>query len=211
LTDAPALGPLERLVRVAYRAEDALFERRYGLDLNASIAGSDLTSPHVASLAHATAYHAVWCATLRRVIGEARRTRIPFDTFVDLGAGKGKACFFVARKMRLPRIIGVEFAPALLAIAQRNRLIFGATNVRFEEADAATYALPGGTPLIFLFNPFDDTILRSFLTTNAERLRGSRALIAYANDVHRAVLLELGFMTVRRLANRRLSFYRPPA
>jgi len=196
---------------VFYRAEDAYFERRYGLDLNAAVAHAELSSANADALAHATAYHAAWCATLRRVIAEAKRTRVPFDTFVDLGAGKGKACFFIARKMRLARIVGVEFSPALLEVAQRNRLIFGATNVRFEEADAASYALPAGTPLIFLFHPFDDTIVRSFLVTNAERLRGSRALIAYANDVHRAVFSELGFTTVRRYAERRLSFYRPPA
>jgi SAM-dependent methyltransferase len=84
-------------------------------------------------------------------------------TFVDLGSGKGRVlCLAAALPFR--RVLGVEFAPELHAIAVENLAALPAGHRRTSEArsilaDAATYALPHEPLVLFLFNPFEAGVL----------------------------------------------------
>jgi hypothetical protein len=87
---------------------------------------------------------------------------IPVDhrqyTFVDLGSGKGAALLY-ASDYPFAKIIGVEFAPSLHAVALRNLERFHSKTQKCTDLtaifqDAATYEFPAG-PLILFFNiPF---------------------------------------------------------
>ncbi|MBF0295007.1 MAG: class I SAM-dependent methyltransferase [Magnetococcales bacterium] len=202
----------ERLLRTLYDWEDALFAWRHGFDLGGVIPQERLLQVDSASLAHATAYHAVWCRNLRELFAEAHKTGVTFEHFIDIGSGKGKACFYAALHARFPSILGIEFSRALLDIAAQNHQKLsarsGGARIAFLHADAATVRLPTGTSLIFLFNPFDAIVLEHFLRNNMERIQSDGSCIAYANDQHGQTLAKLGFVTLFRNQTRKLSLWR---
>lgn len=190
-----------------HRAADAWFDRRHGLDCGGFIRNEDLQTDCAASLPHARAYEAVTCAAVGRLLDEANKTGIAFDKFIDIGSGKGKACFYAAAHGRFNQLIGVEFSAPLVAAADANKKRFGAHDISFLNMDATVFSLPAGDHLVFLFNPFGEVVLRQFLENNIDRFRQSRTVIAYANDQHRHCLAKLGFVTLFRNQDAQASLY----
>lgn len=202
---------LEALTWKLFDFEDYLFEKRHGLDLGGIIAANELMDGDRLPVAHASAYHAVWCRNLRELFAEAERTGASFDNFIDLGSGKGKACFYAHMRKPFRKIVGVELSDKLNVIANGNLAKFrsgSASNISFTSIDATDFELPDTSNLIFMFNPFDDVILHKFVSRNLEHFRKGKSMIAYANDVHRATLGDLGFSTVFRNPQRKLSLHR---
>ncbi len=197
---------IERLKRIAFSLEDWWFDRRNGIDTRGVIPIGSLQRPGSAEpMAHATAYQAVWCRNLRVLIRGARMFARP-DVFLDIGSGKGKACFYAAASFH--QVIGVEYSQELIDSAEVNLFKSGKKNIRFMQADAAQFDLPSQQSLVFLFNPFDALILERFLVRNLDGLRTYQSLIAYANDVQKAVLVQYGFECVFSDPPRRLSLWR---
>ena len=130
-------------------------------------------------------------------------------SFVDIGSGKGKACFYAAHHFR--RVIGIEYSRALTAIANENLRKTGQRNIEFILADATYFDIPDEESLIFLFNSFDDVILEKFVTRNLSRIISTGSLIAYANDMQREVLVRLQFDCIFRDPVRHLSLWRKQA
>jgi SAM-dependent methyltransferase len=189
------IGKASALMR---RMEDGIFDRWHGLHCGGYINSDELETSHAAALPHSRAYEAVTCAAIRELIDEAEKTGIAFDNFIDLGSGKGKACFYAATRYRFKRIIGVEFSAPLVEAATVNSRKFGAENIFFVNDDAAGFSLPAGDNLVFLFNPFGEAILRKFLDNNMEKFRQSRTVIAYSNDKYGICLARAGFVTLFR-------------
>lgn len=198
---------MEQFKRKLFAFEDYVFEISHGIDIGRAVAHEDLISTNTDSLHHATAYNPVWCRNLRELFREARKTGVAFHTFVDVGAGKGKACFYASSAMSFAKIVGIEFSHSLITTAKCNQARYRATNIDFQLADAAQYLLPAGNTLIFLFNPFDEVILNSFIENNLRHFAENRSVIAYANDVHRKLLTARGFETLFRNQTRKISLY----
>ncbi|MEJ5991876.1 class I SAM-dependent methyltransferase [Ramlibacter sp. PS3R-8] len=75
-------------------------------------------------------------------------------TFVDVGAGKGRA-LLLAAGYGFQRIIGVEFARELVEVAQRNIRAAGiSATTDIVHADATKYELPDEPIVQFMYNPF---------------------------------------------------------
>jgi SAM-dependent methyltransferase len=74
----------------------------------------------------------------------------PFS-FVDLGCGKGRT-LLVASRLTFRRIVGVEFAEELVAIARRNLRTVDARNALVVHADAADFEFPPGDLVVYLYN-----------------------------------------------------------
>ncbi len=191
---------LNKVRKVGRVIEDLVFEKRHGLDCRGFIESKDLETVHAKALPHSRAYQAISCAALRELLDEAVKTGIKFDNFIDLGSGKGKACFYVATRYVFRKIIGVEFSGPLIDDANANGRNFTKTfkhgNICFSNEDAATFSLPVGNNLIFLYNPFGDVILQQFIDNNLHKFRQSNSIIAYANDKHRLCLAKAGFATL---------------
>lgn len=122
-------------------------------------------------------------------------------TFLDLGAGKGRAMLSAARH-DYAGVVGVEFARELACVARDNLRGDGheAPRVRLIEGDAAACDLPRGPLLVFMFNPFGPPVLDGVL----ERLIGhareeAPVRIAYLNPVHRDRLECMPAMVARPL------------
>lgn len=86
------------------------------------------------------------------------------SVFIDFGCGKGRALFEAAR-FGFSRVIGVEFSPELVEIAERNRDIIAAKGglnapVALVCMDAGRYVPPSDAPLIcYFYDPFDDVVM----------------------------------------------------
>ena len=109
----------------------------------------------------------------------------PF-TFVDLGCGKGRSLLIAAR-MGFKRVIGVEFAAELTAVARKNIQIMRISNAIVIDADAATFSLPQGNVVVFLFNPFRNAVVQK-VVANVEQPRAGCLYVIYSNPVCAAAL-----------------------
>jgi len=99
----------------------------------------------------------------------------------------------------------------LIADAQKNLKSFsGVINgeITFELKDASLYDLPNEPSLIYLYNPFDEYILRKFIKRNINHFLKHRSRIAYVNDVCHDLLVECGFTReIKYNAGRGISIY----
>ena len=84
------------------------------------------------------------------------------STFVDLGAGKGRAVLLAA-EYPFARLVGVEFAMELHAAAKTNVARYAdigdASRIELIHGDAALYEFPSTAVVIYLFNPFGAPIV----------------------------------------------------
>ena len=183
------------------------FDQIHGVETSGLIAAGNLTTGHPND-AHVTAYYGVAPSILRSLIDLWRATNPPHPinhyTFVDIGAGKGRA-MLVASELDFHQIIGIELNPALADIAQLNLDHWREAHatdttaapiapIRLLEQDALTFDFPRTPTLAFLFHPFEAPVLKLLLrrieSQFAKRPGGpTPALdILYVNSECRAVL-----------------------
>jgi SAM-dependent methyltransferase len=197
----------ESIKRKIFDFEDYLFEKKYSLELSGIVENKNLVANNKESLSHTTGYQAVWSRNLRELFNEAQKTGYEFENFIDIGSGKGKACFYAYTKRIFNNIIGIEFSEPLVEIANRNKVKIKSPTISFINADATEFELPKQNNLIFMFNPFDSVVLEKFISNNIEHFRKNNSVIAYANDTQRLSLTKFGFETIFRNQSRKISLY----
>jgi hypothetical protein len=117
-------------------------------------------------------------------------------TFVDVGAGMGRA-MLLAAEMPFKAVVGVELHPGLAAIARKNMALWRkAGRARAPMSlicgDAVEYQWPEGPLVAFLFNPFGAAVMRRFVRGIAKRFegRGGELDLLYVNNEQEWVLEE---------------------
>jgi SAM-dependent methyltransferase len=196
--------------RVSGRRAGQRFDAVHGVVTEALLFLGDLDPEAIGpNIEHATHYEPTPVGDLERLL-----QHVPFAleraTFVDLGAGMGRAVFAAAR-FPFRQVLGVEISPALVAIARDNVKNFmraasnvGASgadgaketqpvlrcrDVRIVRGDAATFRFPQGPLVVYLYNPFD-AVLLARVTTRLAREQRSELAVLYHTPVERAVLEE---------------------
>ncbi len=91
-----------------------------------------------------------------------------FD-FVDLGCGKGRAVI-IAAEMGFASSTGVEFAQELAETAQTNLDILKLKNSRIVHGDAAAYDFPTGDLMVYMNNPFGESVMRPVIAKLAQAI-----------------------------------------
>lgn len=179
------------------------FDLEFGVRTSGLIAGRHLSAGHRHDR-HVTAYYAIAPSVFQGILVCWRRCRpvAPIDayTFVDLGAGMGRA-LLLAAAYPFRSVVGVELHPTLARIARRNLALWRAAGrarvpLRMHCCDAVDFPLPPGPCLIFLFNPFGAPVLRRLLRKWKQNFAGCarQVDILYVNDEQRNVLAcEPGF------------------
>jgi SAM-dependent methyltransferase len=146
------------------------FDAEFGVRTSGLVAGRHLKSGHKHDR-HATAYYGVAPSVFQALVRRWRKSNptapLHETTFVDLGAGMGRAVL-LASELGFAAAVGVELHPTLARIARGNMRIWRAAGrergpMRIVEGDAVEFALPAGPVLVFLFNPFGATVLRRLL------------------------------------------------
>lgn len=175
------------------------FDRKYGTDTGGLIPRAGLLTGH-ASDAHITAYYAVAPSILDALIDRWIQTRPPFPidryTFLDIGAGKGRA-MLQASLHPFHRVTGVELNPGLASTARKNIQLFAASPAAdplapadLLEGDALDVPLPSTPTLGFMFHPFEAPLLRHFLARIEQSFsaRPGQFDLLYVNAEHVTVL-----------------------
>lgn len=148
------------------------------------------------------AYH--YAPISRRPFDEAL-ARLNIDcskySFVDYGCGKGRA-LLLAAEHGFQKIIGVEFAPELCEVAQRNAEIYkkssgAGVEISIECVDASTYQVPPGNCVLYFYNPFGEELMtRVVETIKAAPARESRDIyLAYFSPQWHKVLDRANFLS----------------
>jgi len=121
-------------------------------------------------------------------------------TFIDLGSGKGRT-LLMASDYPFRRIVGVELLPALHHLAQQNLAQYknGSQRCFTLESicvEAGHFNFPAGPLLIYLFNPFPESVLRRVLANLRRAVDESprTAYIIYYNPQLADVLAEAGYL-----------------
>ena len=182
---------LERARRIA--AEGTTFDAAFGVDTEAPAYFDDATfAADGLDVSHFTHYEAS-----PEDIVEVALDLVPFPlegaTFVDLGCGKGRTLFVAARRP-FARVLGVEVNPGLARVARENLARIGmdglaCADVEIAEADVIAFAPPPGDLVVYLYNPFDEVILRPIVERLAN-VTDARVAIVYYAPFHRHVIEE---------------------
>jgi SAM-dependent methyltransferase len=187
---------LRRLQGCYERWLEGRLDRRYGMDtggIHDDLRALGAGGQHCAL---AYGYEGVQPAIFRAMVKAAAIAPGEFDC-VDFGSGKGRA-LVLAAECGFRRVIGVELAPQLHAIACRNIAAFRglrplAPPIDLHCGDAAELPLPAGDMMLFLFNPFAEPVVAKVAAniSRALRERPRRLVIAYRNPLHAEVFDEL--------------------
>jgi hypothetical protein len=152
------------------------FDQIHGVDTSGLISSKHLKSGHEND-AHLTAYYGVAPSILRTLIDLWQSTTpshpIEKYTFLDIGAGKGRA-MLVASELPFREVIGIELNPSLADIAKRNLDHWISSHAadatspplaptHLYHQDALTFDLPRTPTLAFLFHPFEAPVLKLLL------------------------------------------------
>ena len=179
------------------------FDRKYGLDTGGYLGPEDLVKGR-RNDAHNYGYSAIapsvfyeacrrWRATLPAVSG-----RVEGYTFVDVGAGKGRA-ILLASDLPFRKIIGVELNEELALQAQRNvarwNRVAGLRKrppIRVIHGDALEFRWPRPPLLVYMYNPFACSLVAQLAVKLAAAARSGRGLVdlLYVNPSCSDVLTE---------------------
>lgn len=181
------------------------FDQLRGTDTGGLIPRQALLTGHPSDR-HVTAYYGVAPSILRTLLELwQHRTAPPFPldryTFLDIGAGKGRA-MLVAAEAPFQQVLGVELNPDLATIAEHNfnlaqspaALANGAPELlsplTLLRGDALEIPLPEAPTLLHLFHPFEAPLLRKLLgrIETAFRSRPRQLDLLYVNAEHASVL-----------------------
>jgi SAM-dependent methyltransferase len=173
------------------------FDTASGLRTSGLIPGRHLKSGHPHDR-HATAYFGVAPSVFRELLRRWRRFRpaaqIEQTTFIDLGAGMGRA-MLIAALQPFQAVVGVELNPELVRLARRNmtrwrKIANPQAPMRLVCGDAAGYVFPDGPCVAFLFNPFGATVMRRLLKGMARSFarRPGELDILYINNEQESVI-----------------------
>lgn len=174
------------------RSAGLAFDRKFGTDTQSPVSVEVLDIPGAVA-AHAVQYEASALPKLRRVL---RHLGIDFSqyVFIDMGSGKGLVVFEAARHP-FAEVIGVEISRRLHETAAGNlervrRHLCLRAPVTLLHMNALDHDCAAPRQVVYLYNPFDEVILRELMRALETRLqRGAKdILIAYVNPLHKDML-----------------------
>jgi len=147
------------------RHEALAFDRRHGVDTAADADPGWMAEIASPSWRHGAGYDPVPETEFRRALDS-----VPHDltgwTFVDYGAGKGKA-LLLASERAFARIVGVEYQTRLAAAARENAKRWRdgsrAASIEVVEGDALDFPVPGGPLVLFFHHPFEAPVFERVL------------------------------------------------
>ena len=110
-----------------------------------------------------------------RALGEHARIDFSEFVFVDLGSGKGRT-LLMASDCPFRRIVGVELLPTLHETAKQNLSGYHSESQKcfaIESicGDATEFPFPDEPTVLFLFNPFPESGMRSMIANLEQSLR----------------------------------------
>ncbi len=173
------------------------FDLEHGVRTSGLVAGRHLLAGNLHDR-HATAYYAIAPSVLQGILIRWRRSKpvahLNEFTFIDIGAGMGRA-MLLAAEYPFRAVIGVELHPTLARIGRNNMALWRAAGralapMRMLCRDVAAFNLPQGPCVAFLFNPFGGPVMRRMLNHWSRTLahRAGQLDILYVNNEQESIL-----------------------
>jgi SAM-dependent methyltransferase len=173
------------------------FDVKFGVRTSGLIAGRNLKNGH-RNDRYATAYYGVAPSIFKEMLARWRRSKpagaLDEFTFVDMGAGMGRAVLLAA-EFPFRAVVGVELNPTLARIGRQNMALWQAAGraqapMRMMCRDAVEFKLPEGPCVVFMFNPFGAPVMRRLLKNWSQSFAGreGRLDILYVNNEQEKVL-----------------------
>jgi predicted RNA methylase len=178
------LGTLQLALRAAWErvakretrrrnmASDLAFDYEYGTETAGCLSSASFDVP---GWEHAMPYQGIEPDEFRRSMGAVGQDSLVGRTFIDFGAGKGRA-LILASEYPFRRIIGAELAPQLVEVCRKNLSTFRSPrqtcrSLEIIHADVSTFPLPDEPTILYMYNPFDAEVMARV----AENVRRSLA------------------------------------
>lgn len=173
-------------------------EKKYGINSTGADELSHLEEKGI-DITHATIYMPASYDILEEMYQQLPLKH--FNHFLDIGCGKGRA-LAVAAHFGCKKITGLDFSKKLSMAAEENLL---KTKAKFPDLqykiwnnDAFYFAIEKDVDCLFLFNPFDETIMSAVVENIEESLdEHPRDLtIIYLNSQHKELFFNKGYQQI---------------
>jgi SAM-dependent methyltransferase len=161
------------------------FDLKYGTDTGGYLSLEQLRGSQTNDAMN-NGYSAVAPSVFREACRRWRETlpssaRIEAYTFVDVGAGKGRA-LLLAAELPFRKVIGVELNDGLASIAQRNAALWSGVartgaKIRVLRGDATKSRWPRPPLLVYLNNPFECELVEQLATRIAKAAASGPAVV----------------------------------
>jgi SAM-dependent methyltransferase len=180
---------------------DYIYDHSKNIETSILVGESDLDSIDGLSQAHANKYAPTPVFMLWMLTGIFKKYKSYH--FIDIGCGKGRACFYATKIFR--RVSGIDFSPKLINEANQNLKNINMSSkqeIELKLADARRYVLPNENCVIYLGNPFDNHILKEFLSLNKSHFKNYKSIIIYIYPEWADTLISFGFIqlfTIQRI------------
>ncbi len=176
-------------------------EKKYGIQTTGADELKELEELGI-DLDHATIYMPVSYGLIENCFEKiSQLSDQPIQHMLDLGSGKGRA-LCIAPSYGIQQLTGIDFSKNLCNAAIENlenlKIKYPGIEYKIINNDAFYYEIPNTVDLIFLFNPFDEIILKG-VTENMEaslKEKPRKLWILYVNPLHKEILLHAGFKEV---------------
>lgn len=170
---------------------DRYFDFKYNLDTYSWVSNSELVKEDKIAL-HASEYQSVKVLALRKLL---KKIDIKDKTvFLDIGSGKGRI-LLVASEFKFKEVRGIEFSKKLCDIAEENikkykEKVNTSTIFKIINQDAAKYKFRNDEAIFFLYNPFDQFIMKQVFDNISKSFYEHKRdiTIIYAYPVNNAFL-----------------------
>jgi SAM-dependent methyltransferase len=190
---APRVKRVLERVKLVRRIYDG-WERRhpfdiaYGLDTSGFLSADQCAPGDTALASEITCYGGSQPSIVRAAL-----VNLPDReeyAFVDIGCGKGRP-LAVASELSFRRIVGIEIAPELAAVAVRNAAILAARfpdrpRIEIQVGDATTPTAPHERVVYFIYHAFRAALMTRLVQSIERQLRQGlqHAFLVYYNPVH---------------------------
>jgi len=154
-------------------------------------------------LAHATEYMPVSYFTIEQLFSHLPE-KAKTGTFLDIGCGKGRA-MCIAAHYGFNNVSGIDFAKEMIDAAAKNlartKDIFPNFQYELAWADITTLEIGKETSTVFLFNPFDEILMKLVVQKIKTSLKNyPRTLhVMYASPRHEELFFAAGFDVLFRV------------
>lgn len=155
------------------------------------------------NLQHATEYMPVNYLILELLLQNLPATAFA-GRFLDIGCGKGRA-LCVATHAGFTKLTGIDFAKELIDDAEKNihqtKQLFPLVQYNLLWADISTFDIEPDTSTFFLFNPFDEVLIKKTVDKiiHSQTLHPRPVYILYASPRFEQHFFEAGFDVIARV------------
>jgi SAM-dependent methyltransferase len=173
-------------------------EKKYGIQTTGADELASMEKKGI-DISHATIYMPASYDLLEILFKQLEPLQLKH--FLDIGCGKGRA-LCVAANHQVPTVTGIDFSKELCQQATINleKTIKKNPSLQYKivNNDAFYYEIPDDVDCIFLFNPFDEIIMKGVLENiNKSLKRSPRGLhIVYLNPLYKDLFTGKGFKEV---------------